>query len=244
MALHACCRRCSRRRRRRRRLLGGIGARPRDAWRGIRDPYRICLGSDAAANPGCDRYSYYARFVARFLTLPALAAAPPAAVLAAWSGLGYYRRGTCTKPRGSMREHGGRVPDDPPAFLRLPGVGRYTAGAVSIAFDRPLPVLDGNVARVFSRLCAARARATAAGARTRGRWRRHSFRCATPATGTADGAGRDHRLPRGRAATSPGREYLPRARARPDARVPAVAARRATERAARGRADRARRSRS
>jgi len=139
-------------------------------WRGIRDPYRIWVSEAmlqqtqvATATP------YYARFVARFPTLAALAGARISEVLAAWAGLGYYRRARHLHEaaRLVMREHGGRVPDDPQAFLRLPGVGRYTAGAVlSIAFDRPLPVLDGNVARVLSRQFALPVNArTAAGAR-------------------------------------------------------------------------------
>jgi len=77
-------------------------------------------------------------------------------VLAAWAGLGYYRRARNLHAAAQVvvREHDGRVPSEPEAFHRLPGVGRYTAGAVlSIAFDRPLPVLDGNVARVLSRVC-------------------------------------------------------------------------------------------
>ena len=97
---------------------------------------------------------YYGAFLRRFPTLEALAAARESQVLAAWSGLGYYRRARHlhAAARAVVREHGGRVPNDPQAFGELPGVGRYTTGAVlSIAFDRPLAVLDGNVARVLSR---------------------------------------------------------------------------------------------
>ena len=100
---------------------------------------------------------FYAAFLKRFPTVGALAAASETRVLAAWSGLGYYRRARHfhAAARLVVREHGGRVPNDPEAFRLLPGVGRYTAGAVlSIAFDRPLPVLDGNVARVLSRFFA------------------------------------------------------------------------------------------
>ena len=97
---------------------------------------------------------YYGAFLLRFPTLARLAAARESQVLAAWSGLGYYRRARHlhAAARWVVREHGGRVPDTLEVFGRLPGVGRYTAGAVlSIAFDRALPVLDGNVARVLSR---------------------------------------------------------------------------------------------
>jgi A/G-specific adenine glycosylase len=102
---------------------------------------------------------YYQRFLERFPTLPDLARARPDDVLSAWAGLGYYRRARHLHEaaRIVVREHGARVPDDPVVFARLPGVGRYTVGAVmSIAFGRPLPVLDGNVARVLSRLLALR----------------------------------------------------------------------------------------
>jgi A/G-specific adenine glycosylase len=125
-------------------------------WRGVRDPYRIWLSEVmlqqtriATATP------YYHAFLDRFPTLRSLARAREPDVLGAWAGLGYYRRARFLHEAARLvvREHGGLVPDDPEAFARLPGVGRYTAGAVlSIAFDRPLPALDGNVARVLSRL--------------------------------------------------------------------------------------------
>jgi len=100
---------------------------------------------------------YYERFVARFPSVRALARAPLDRVLAAWSGLGYYRRARHLHEAAGIvvREHAGRVPSEPRAFGALPGVGRYTVGAVlSMGFGVPLPVLDGNVARVLSRLAA------------------------------------------------------------------------------------------
>jgi len=103
---------------------------------------------------------YYRAFLARFPTLASLAAAREPHVLAAWSGLGYYRRARHlhAAARQVVSDHDGRIPDNPQAFARLPGVGRYTTGAVlSIGFDRPLPALDGNVARVLSRVYALRA---------------------------------------------------------------------------------------
>jgi A/G-specific adenine glycosylase len=128
-------------------------------WRRTRDPYRIWVSEVmlqqtrvAAARP------YYARFLRRFPSLRALAAAPPQEVLAAWSGLGYYRRARHLHQaaRCVVERHAGSVPGDPEAFGRLPGVGRYTCGAVlSIAFDLRMPVLYGNVARVLARLHAA-----------------------------------------------------------------------------------------
>ena len=125
-------------------------------WRRTREPYPVWLSEImlqqtqvATARP------YYERFLKRFPTLDALADARPAEVLSAWSGLGYYRRARHLHEavRRVRRDHGGRVPDDPEAFGALPGVGRYTTAAVlSICFDRPLAVLDGNVARVLARL--------------------------------------------------------------------------------------------
>jgi A/G-specific adenine glycosylase len=143
----------------RRRLLAWYDAHRRDMpWRRTRQPYPVWLSEVmlqqtqvATARP------YYDAFLARFPTLGSLARARPAEVLEAWAGLGYYRRARHLHEaaRTVMREHAGRVPDDPEAFGGLPGVGRYTTGAVlSICFDRPLPVLDGNVARVLSRLFA------------------------------------------------------------------------------------------
>src|SRR5439155_5988875 len=100
---------------------------------------------------------FFDAFIRRFPTLASLAAAREPRVLEAWSGLGYYRRARNLHAavRLVVREHAGRIPDDPVTFGRLPGVGRYTTGAVlSICFDRPMAVLDGNVARVLSRLYA------------------------------------------------------------------------------------------
>ncbi len=100
---------------------------------------------------------YFHRFLAAFPDVRALAAAPEADVLALWAGLGYYRR--CRNLQAGAREvvarHHGRIPADLDALLALPGVGRYTAGAIaSIAFGLPAPLVDGNVARVLSRLSA------------------------------------------------------------------------------------------
>ena len=98
---------------------------------------------------------YYERFLAAFPTLEALAEAPPSRVLAAWSGLGYYRRARHlhAAARRVARHHDGEVPRDREALLALPGIGRYTAGAIlSIAHGLPEAIVDGNVARVLCRL--------------------------------------------------------------------------------------------
>jgi A/G-specific adenine glycosylase len=119
------------------------------------DPYRVWIAEVmlqqtqvAAVVP------YYARFVERFPTLEALAAAREEDVLALWSGLGYYARGRRlhAAAREALSRHGG-LPADLEALAALPGFGPYTAGAVaSIAFALPSPCVDGNVARVLSRL--------------------------------------------------------------------------------------------
>ncbi len=98
---------------------------------------------------------YFARFTERFPDLASLAAATEAEVLALWSGLGYYSRARALvrAARILMEEGRGRFPEDVAGWMALPGVGRYTAGAiVSIAFGKPVPILDGNVARVLTRL--------------------------------------------------------------------------------------------
>lgn len=96
----------------------------------------------------------YTRFMERFPDLRALAAAPLEAVLAAWSGLGYYRRARLLHQAAQhvVREYHGDWPTTPDAVRTLPGIGRYTAGAIlSIALNQPEPIVDGNVARVFAR---------------------------------------------------------------------------------------------
>jgi A/G-specific adenine glycosylase len=97
---------------------------------------------------------YYHRFLERYPTIEALASASPAKVRESWEGLGYYRRATNLHRLACevVRDHGGIVPDDVITLRRLPGVGRYTAGAVaSFAYERPAPAVDTNVARVLRR---------------------------------------------------------------------------------------------
>ena len=128
-------------------------------WRDSRDPYRIWVSEIMLQQTQvATAVPYYARFLDKFPDVTALARAHRGDVLAAWSGLGYYRRARHLHEAAGVvvREHAGSVPSDPRAFAALPGVGRYTLGAVlSMGFGRSLPVLDGNVARVFSRLTAA-----------------------------------------------------------------------------------------
>jgi len=98
---------------------------------------------------------YYHEFLRRFPTLEKLAAARQARVLAAWSGLGYYRRARMLHAAAKVvvREHGGKLPATAEGLRDLPGIGRYTAAAIaSIAFGEPVAVVDGNVERVLQRL--------------------------------------------------------------------------------------------
>ena len=102
---------------------------------------------------------HYHRFLKKFPTVQKLAAARESGVLAAWSGLGYYRRARMlhAAARALVKEHGGVFPTTSAGLRDLPGIGRYTAAAIaSIAFQEPVAVVDGNVERVVSRLSGAR----------------------------------------------------------------------------------------
>jgi A/G-specific adenine glycosylase len=124
-------------------------------WRRTRDPYAIWVAETMLQQTRSETVQrYFARFLGRFPTVAALARARESAVLTLWSGLGYYSRARHLHraARRIVAAHAGSVPADPEALRALPGVGRYTAGAVaSIAFGRAEPVLDGNVARVLAR---------------------------------------------------------------------------------------------
>ena len=141
-------------------LLAWYAVHRRDLpWRAspgeVPDPYRVWLSEVMLQQTRVETVRpYYARWLERFPTLESLAGAPQDEVLKMWEGLGYYSRARNfhRAVRQVAEAHGGRVPDDPDAFRALPGVGRYTAGAVmSIAFGRPEPLVDGNVRRVFAR---------------------------------------------------------------------------------------------
>ena len=121
-----------------------------------RDPYHTLVSEFMLQQTQVSRVlAYYEAFVARFPDVGTLARAREQSVLAAWSGLGYYRRAKHLHGAAKMidREHHGRVPRDVESLRQLPGVGAYTAGAVaSLAFDRPEAIVDGNVSRVLQRL--------------------------------------------------------------------------------------------
>lgn len=138
-------------------LLAWYDGHARDLpWRRTRDAYRVWVSEVMLQQTRVETVvRYYARFLRRFPTVRALARAPEDRVMAAWSGLGYYRRARLLHAgaRAVVERHAGRVPVDYAARRALPGIGRYTAGAIgSIAFGREEPVVDGNVARVFARL--------------------------------------------------------------------------------------------
>lgn len=100
---------------------------------------------------------YFGRFLERFGTLEALAAATDHDVMAAWSGLGYYRRARMLRAGAEdvMTRFSGVIPREVEQLLTIPGIGRYTAGAIaSVAFDQRAPIVDGNVSRITARLFA------------------------------------------------------------------------------------------
>lgn len=130
---------------------------PQDRARGTRpDPYRIWLSEVMLQQTTVAAVrDYFHRFTARWPTVAALAAAEDAAVMAEWAGLGYYARARnllkCA--RAVVAVHGGQFPDTLDGLLTLPGIGPYTAAAMSaIAYDEAATVVDGNVERVMARL--------------------------------------------------------------------------------------------
>jgi A/G-specific adenine glycosylase len=141
----------------RRRLLRWFDREQRALpWRGEQDPYRILLSEVMLQQTRVavveDRYR---EFLRRFPTIEKLARAREQTVLAAWSGLGYYRRARSLHAAARQIAREGRFPGTAERLRELPGVGRYTACAVaSIAYGEPVPVVDGNVRRVLTRLLA------------------------------------------------------------------------------------------
>ncbi|QDU95361.1 A/G-specific adenine glycosylase [Lignipirellula cremea] len=147
----------SRKQQLRRRLLVWFADNARDLpWRKSRDPYSIWISEimlqQTQVVSVCD---YFTRFLERFPTALELAAAPESEVLRYWEGLGYYRRARQLHAAAQqiVAVHGGEFPRDFDQILALPGIGRYTAGAISsIAFDERAPILEANTVRLFSRL--------------------------------------------------------------------------------------------
>jgi A/G-specific adenine glycosylase len=139
------------------RLLGWFDRHKRDLpWRQDRDPYRVWLSEVMLQQTRVAAVTnHYEKFLQRFPSVEKLAAAREASVLAAWSGLGYYRRARMLHAAAKkvVKEHGGKFPGGAEDLRALPGIGRYTAAAIaSIAFGQPVAVVDGNVERVLQRV--------------------------------------------------------------------------------------------
>ena len=139
-------------------LLAWYETHKRDLpWRRLKhDPYAVWVSEIMLQQTTVAAViAFYNKWMARFPTVSALAEAPLDDVLKHWAGLGYYARAR-NLHRGAqavVSEHGGKVPSDPKTLLALPGIGRYTAGAIlSIAFDQDAPILDANVIRVMARV--------------------------------------------------------------------------------------------
>ncbi len=138
-------------------LLHWFATQQRDLpWRRTRDPYAIWISEImlqqtrvAAVIP------YYQRFMARFPDIAALADAPEDDLLAQWAGLGYYYRARNLQRAAQQARDAGAFPRDYAGIRQLPGIGDYTAAAISsIGYDLPHAAVDGNVLRVLSRVCA------------------------------------------------------------------------------------------
>ncbi len=123
-------------------------------WRGTADPYRVWVSEIMLQQTRVETVrAYYKRWIRALPTLAALARARLPRVLKLWEGLGYYSR--ARNLHRAARQLRGRVPGTVAELQQLPGIGRYTAGAIaSIAFGQRAPVVDGNVARVFTRVFA------------------------------------------------------------------------------------------
>src|SRR6059058_54824 len=150
-----------------RKLLAWWSRAARDLpWRRTRDPYRVLVSEFMLQQTQVSRVAeYYPRFLERFPDLESLARARPRAVREAWDGLGYYARarnlhslakrvtGRSVAGRGVAGDGVPTLPDDPEELVKLPGIGPYTAGAVaSFAYEKPVPAVDTNVARVIRRV--------------------------------------------------------------------------------------------
>ena len=140
----------------RRALLRWFDAHARDLpWRRSKAPYHVWLSEILLQQTRVDQGTpYYERFIAAFPTVQDLAAAQEDAVLKLWEGLGYYARArNLLRAAREIVQKGGAFPKTAEEWQTLPGIGRYTAGAIaSIAFNERTPLVDGNVARVLCRV--------------------------------------------------------------------------------------------
>ncbi len=125
-------------------------------WRENRDPYRIWISEIMLQQTRVEAVKpYFFRFFEHFPRIPDLAAAPEEELLKCWEGLGYYSRARNIKKAAEIltEKYNGSFPETYEEILALPGIGSYTAGAIaSIAFELPVPAVDGNVLRVLSRV--------------------------------------------------------------------------------------------
>ncbi len=140
-----------------RQLLNWYRLNARDLpWRDTRDPYAIWVSEIMLQQTRVETViPYYQRWLVEFPTLESLAEAEEDRVLKIWEGLGYYNRARNLQKaaRIVVEKHLGTLPTEKKKLLDLPGIGRYTAGAIlSIAYNQPTPILDGNLRRVFTRL--------------------------------------------------------------------------------------------
>ncbi|MHC4962850.1 MAG: A/G-specific adenine glycosylase [Planctomycetota bacterium] len=141
----------------RRNLLRWFRANARDLpWRRTTDPYAVWVSEIMLQQTQVATViDYYNRFMKRFPTVEKLARAKQDTVLKLWEGLGYYSRGRNLHEAAKLiaSDYSGQLPNTIEQLQKIPGIGRYTAGAIaSIAFNRPAPILDGNVIRVLCRL--------------------------------------------------------------------------------------------
>jgi len=158
-----------------RKLLAWWARAARDLpWRKTRDPYRVLVSEFMLQQTQVSRVAeYYPRFLERFPDLGTLARAPARAVREAWDGLGYYARARNLHSLAKSVAGDGvpTLPDDPAELMKLPGIGPYTAGAVaSFAYEKPVPAVDTNVARVITRVFLGNSRQRLSGNRQRIIW--------------------------------------------------------------------------
>jgi A/G-specific adenine glycosylase len=151
----------------RRRLLAWYTKHARDLpWRKSQDPYRVWISEIMLQQTQVATVrDYFQRFTAAFPTVEKLAAADEIEVLRLWEGLGYYRRARQLHAAAIqiVANYSGEFPQEPHELQTLPGIGRYTAGAIaSIAFDKRAPILEANTIRLFSRLIVYRGEAASA----------------------------------------------------------------------------------
>ncbi len=138
-------------------LLRWLRANARDLpWRRTNDPYAVWVSEIMLQQTQVATViNYFNRFMKRFPTAEKLARAKQDTVLKLWEGLGYYSRGRNLHKAAKIivKDYGGQLPDTVEELQKIPGIGRYTAGAIaSIAFNKPAPILDGNVIRVLCRV--------------------------------------------------------------------------------------------